>query len=69
MRLVSSFAFKGADISGLYIKPGGTEGIQWVKAGLFDPGDVPKPTSEVFLRDMESWEKPYEGIKHFDANM
>jgi hypothetical protein len=60
----------GADpCSGLYIKPGGTQGIQWVKAGLFDPGLLPKPTSEVFLKDMELWEKPFEGIKHFEANM
>lgn len=54
---------------GLYIKPGGTQGIQWVKAGLFDPGLLPKPTSEVFLKDMEPWEKPFEGVKHFEANM
>ena len=37
--------------------------------GLFNPGDLPKPTSEVFLKDMEPWEKPFEGIKHFDKNM
>ena len=37
---------------GLFIKPSTKPDMTGVKAGLFDPKDVPAPTHEVFLQDM-----------------
>ena len=38
---------------GLFIKPSTKPEMTGVKAGLFDPKDVPAPTHEVFLQDMQ----------------
>ncbi|KAI9633294.1 Mss4-like protein [Dioszegia hungarica] len=35
----------------------------FVKTGLFNPGDVPAPKMELFCRNMESWEKVHEGAE------
>jgi hypothetical protein len=37
--------------------------------GLFEPGDVPKPTFETFTKDMESWESKAEGAEHYEKNI
>ncbi|ORY26963.1 Mss4-like protein [Naematelia encephala] len=35
----------------------------YVCAGLFPPGTLPKPTYEQFVRHLEKWEKTHEGAK------
>lgn len=32
-------------------------------AGLFEPGDIPNPTMENWLKNMEPWETPAKGTK------
>lgn len=32
-------------------------------AGLFEPGDIPNPTMENWLKNMESWETPAKGTQ------
>ncbi|KAI1851005.1 hypothetical protein JX266_003670 [Neoarthrinium moseri] len=32
-----------------------------LKAGLFEPGDIPSPTMENWLKNLESWETPAKG--------
>lgn len=32
-------------------------------AGLFEPGDIPNPTMENWLKNMELWETPAKGTK------
>jgi hypothetical protein len=32
--------------------------------GLFDPGDIPNPTVEKWLKNLEPWETPAKGTKH-----
>lgn len=31
--------------------------------GLFDPGEIPSPTMENWLRNLEAWETPAKGTK------
>jgi len=33
------------------------------KIGLFPVGSIPAPSSYMFARDMEEWEKPVEGAQ------
>ena len=40
----------------------------YLKAGLFDPGTLPKPIMETFTNSMESWETTTEGVKTFEKN-
>ncbi|WWD18818.1 hypothetical protein CI109_103273 [Kwoniella shandongensis] len=55
--------------SGLWISPGGDPSKRYFKAGLFNPGDLPKPTFETFTKDMESWEQTAESTKQFEENL
>jgi hypothetical protein len=36
--------------------------------GLFDPGNLPKPSMETFTKDMESWERTTPSVKTFEKN-
>ena len=35
--------------------------------GLFNPGEIPKPTMENYLSNMEEWETPVEVTKRSDG--
>ena len=48
---------------GLYIKPSTKPDSTFLKAGLFQPGEIPGPTMENWLRNKESWESRAEGTK------
>lgn len=55
--------------SGLWIRntskdPSG----MFLKAGLFDPQTLPKPTMETFMNSTEMWEKSTEGVQTFEKN-
>lgn len=39
-----------------------------ITSGLFDPGDLPKPTMETFTKDMEPWERTTPGVQTFEKN-
>jgi hypothetical protein len=36
--------------------------------GLFEPGELPKPTMETFTKDMEPWERTTPGVQTFEKN-
>lgn len=46
---------------GLYIKPPSKPDLTCLKAGLFKPHEIPKPTMENWMRNMESWETKARG--------
>lgn len=39
-----------------------------LKAGLFEPGSVPEPTTENWLKNKEPWEKLQDNTKKYDEN-
>jgi hypothetical protein len=41
---------------GLWIKPSTKPDMTFLKAGLFDPGEIPNPTMENWLKNIEPWE-------------
>lgn len=43
-------------------QPGGTDG-RFFLAGLFDREDLPGPTMENWLKNLEEWETPAKGTK------
>ena len=53
---------------GLWIQPGESGDQVFVKAGLFNPGDVPPPSMETFTKDMESWETVHKSAKGWEVN-
>jgi hypothetical protein len=40
------------------------------KAGLFEQGEIPNPTMENWMKNMEKWEQPATGTKRqaYDGN-
>ncbi|ORY72251.1 Mss4-like protein [Leucosporidium creatinivorum] len=43
----------------------GAEEVTYVRAGLFAPGQLPKPVIELYTKNFESWWKPLEGASGF----
>jgi hypothetical protein len=41
---------------GLWIRPSTKPDMTFLKAGLFNPGEIPNPTMENWLRNLEPWE-------------
>ncbi len=38
-----------------------------INAGLFKPGEIPRPTMEKYLKNLEPWEAPVEGTQQSDG--
>ncbi|KAJ4397680.1 hypothetical protein N0V93_001913 [Gnomoniopsis smithogilvyi] len=49
--------------SGIWMKSASKPEMTFLKAGLFDPGQIPNPTMENWLKNMESWETPARGTQ------
>jgi hypothetical protein len=39
-----------------------------IATGLFNPGEIPNPTHENWLKNMELWESPARGTKYVSDN-
>ncbi|KAG6366280.1 hypothetical protein INS49_000456 [Diaporthe citri] len=49
--------------AGVWLRSASKPGLTFLKAGLFEPGDIPNPTMENWLKNMEPWETPARGTK------
>ncbi|ORY26953.1 Mss4-like protein [Naematelia encephala] len=47
--------------SPIYANAEAVPGVLFVRSGLFDPGQIPKPTSHLFTKNFESWETAFPG--------
>ncbi|KAI1626542.1 Mss4-like protein [Exophiala viscosa] len=48
---------------GIWIKSHQMPDQTFLKAGLFNPGEIPNPTMENWLKNLEPWETPAKGTK------
>ncbi|KAJ9606316.1 hypothetical protein H2200_009277 [Cladophialophora chaetospira] len=49
---------------GIWIRsPANMPELTFLKAGLFNPGEIPNPTMENWLKNLEAWETPAKGTK------
>jgi len=48
---------------GIWIKTAEFPDSTFLKAGLFNPGEIPNPSMENWLKNIEPWETPAKGTK------
>lgn len=55
---------------GIWLKSAKNPEQTYFKAGLFEHGEIPQPTMENWMKNMEKWEQPATGTKRqaFDGN-